>query len=358
MMKSLIENIIMETSEMSKQTILYFPDYRDGMKNEQEVIGTLQSAFPENKVVSVDLSLLLDNYEHAKEKVDEVLRLEEPEIIIADGLGAFFVHTLAGYNRICVNPILSATIYLNDSYRAIQEEQYAFDRQPDKENHTYCWGIFGEHASKRKFCVLHYPNIISVDRKVESVIDVLGETVVPLINNMSLSEYVDDYGVRYSNYGRTLVKADYVLFRDVENYEVPKGVRTIGECAFSGMSLKCIILPDSLNFIGKNAFSDCRSLESIVIPQNVDVIREGCFDGCVSLKDVQLPKSVFSIHRHAFTGTSLKTIEVPDSIQGIAPNAFDDAIKLVVSSSKLTELLQDSMHYQTIQSDDIIGFDI
>lgn len=343
---------------MNKQTILYFPDCRDGMKNEQEVIGTLQSAFPENKVVSVDLSLFLENYELAKEKVDEVLRQEEPEYIIADGLGAFFAHTLAGYNRICVNPILSATIYLNDSYRAIQEEQYAFNRQPDKENNTRCWGIFGQHASKRMFCMLHYPNIISLDRKVESVIDVLGETVVPLIYNMSLSEYVDDYGVHYTNYGRTLVKADYILFRDVERYEVPRGVRTIGESAFSGMSIKSVTLPESLCFIGKHAFSDCRSLESVIIPKSVDVIREGCFDGCVSLKEVQLPKSVFSIHPHAFTRTNLKEVIIPDSVQGIAPNAFDNGIQLILSATRLTELLKDSMDYNTFQCNDIIGFDI
>jgi len=343
---------------MNKQTILYFPDYRDGMNNEQEVIGALQSAFPENRVVAVDLSLLLENYELAKEKVDEVLRLEEPEIIIADGLGAFFAHTLAGYNRICVNPILSATIYLNDSYRAIQEEQYSFNRQPDNENHTYCWGIFGQHTSKRKFCMLHYPNIINLDKTVESTLDVLDDLIVPLFRNVAMSEYVDDYGVHYSNYGRTLVKADYVIFRDVERYEVPHGVRTIGECAFFGMSLKCIILPDSLNFIGKNAFSDCHNLESIIVPQNVDIIREGCFDGCVSLKEVQLPKSVFSIHPNAFTRTSLKEVIIPDSVQGIAPNAFNDGVKLVVSAIRLTELLQDSMRYQTIQCEDIIGFDI
>ena len=342
---------------MSKQTILYFPDYRDGMNNEQEVIGTLQSAFPENRVVAVDLSLLLDNYELAEEKIEKVLRQEEPEFIIADGLGAFFAHTLAGYNRICVNPILMSTVYFNESYQTAQKEQYSFNRQPDKENNTRCWGIFGQHVSKRKFCMLHYPYTIHLDKTVESTLDVL-DLIVPLVRNVAKSKYVDDYGVNYSNYGRTLVKADYILFRDVERYEVPNGVRTIGECAFSGMRLKSIILPDSLNFIGKNAFSDCRSLESVVIPKDVDVIREGCFDGCVSLREVQLSKSVFSIHPHAFTRTSLKTIEIPDSIQSIAPNAVDDGIQLILSATRLTELLKDSMDYNTFQCNNIIGFDI
>ena len=337
--------------------ILYFPDFRYGMSKEPEVVSMLKAALLDYDIVSIDLTSSLERYECAESKIEEVLHSEQPNIILADGLGGFFAHTLSGYNRICINPILSASSYLNVSYRSAEEQQFSYNRVPDKENNTYCWGVFGKHGYKKDFTMLYYPNVINKEQRIFSVCEVM-DIVIPLIQTITNSEYVDDYGVRYSNYGRTLVKADNVLFRDVENYEVPKGVRTIGECAFSGMSIKNILLPDSLCFIGKYAFSDCRSLESVVIPKNVDVIREGCFDGCVSLKDVQLPKSVFSIHPHAFTRTDLKEVVIPDSIQGIAPNAVDDGVKLVVSATRLTELLQDSMHYQTIQSNNIIGFDI
>lgn len=342
---------------MSKKKILYFPDFRYGIANEPDVMAVLKASLSEYNVISIDLTSCLERYECAASKIDKVLQSEQPDIILADGLGCFFVHTLSGYNRICVNPILSASLYINDSYRSVEKQQFSYNRVPDKENNTFCWGVFGKHGYKRDFTMMHYPNVINIDKRIFSVCEVM-DIVIPLIQTITNSEYVDDYGVRYSNYGRTLVKADYVLFRDVERYEVPHGVRTIGECAFSGMSLKCIILPDSLNFIGKNAFSDCHNLESIIVPRNVDIIREGCFDGCVSLCEVQLSKSVFAIHPHAFTRTDLKEVVIPDSMQNIAPNSFDDGVKLVVSSSKLTELLKDTKFYRTIQSEDIIGFEI
>lgn len=357
MMKSLIENILMETHKMNKQKILYFPDFRHGMTKEPEVMDVLKAALTNYEINSIDLTSCLEKYECAASKIDKVLQSEQPDIILADGLGGFFVHALSGYNRICVNPILSAKLYINDSYRSAEAQQFSYNRVPDRENNTYCWGVFGKHGYKKDFAMLHYPNVINIDQRTFSVCEVM-DIVIPLIQTITKSEYTDDDSVLYTNYGRTLVKADYALFRDVENYEVPNGVMTIRECAFSGMNLKSITFPDSLCFIGKHAFSDCRNLESVIIPKSVDLIREGCFDGCLSLKDVQLPKSLFSIHPHAFTRTSLREIELPDSIQGIAPNAFDNGVKLIVSSSRLTELLQDSMHYQTNQSNDIIGCEI
>ena len=342
---------------MNKQTILYFPDFRYGMTKEAEVMAALKAALPYYDIVSIDLTLSLERYEDAECRIEEVLQAEQPDIILADGLSGFFAHTLAGYNRICVNPILSASQSINDSYRDVEKQQLSYDREPDKKNSTYCWGIFGKHVNRRDFTMLHYPHVITINKRINSVLDAM-DTVLPLIQMISKSEYVDDYGVHYTNYGRTLLKADYVLFRDVENYEVPNGVRTIGECAFSGMSIKSILLPDSLCFIGKHAFSDCRNLESIIVPKNVDVIREGCFDGCVSLKEVQLSKSLYSIHAHAFTRTDLKEVVLPDSLQGIAPKAFDEGVKMIVSASRLTELLHDSMRYQTLLDNNISDYEI
>jgi hypothetical protein len=217
--------------------------------------------------------------------------------------------------------------------------------------------VFGKHVNRRDFTMLHYPHVITINKRINSVLDAM-DTVVPLIHTISRSEFDDDYGVHYTNYGRTLVKADYALFRNAENYEVPNGVRTIGECAFSGMNLKSILLPVSLCFIGKHAFADCRNLESVTIPKSVDVIREGCFDGCVSLKEVQLPKSLYSIHSHAFTRTNLKGVVLPDGIQGIAPSAFDEGVRLTISAQRLAVLLQDTMRYNTLRSDNISDNDI
>ena len=342
---------------MEKKKILYFPDYRYGMDKEPEVVAALKKALPEYGIVSIDLMFLLKNTKSVEDRIEEVLKEVQPDVIIADGLGGFFAHTLSGFNRICVNPILSASLHLNGNYADMEERQFSYNREPDKENSTYCWGVFGKHVNEEEFSLLHYPNVINIDKRVNSIKDAM-DTVIPLIQSISQSKYMDDYGVHYTNYGRTLVKADYVISRNMNHYVVPNGVLTICECAFSGIDIKSVTLPDSLRHIGKYAFSDCRNLESVAIPKHVDVIHEGCFDGCVSLRDVQLPKTVFSIHSQAFTRTDLKEVTIPDSIQGIAVNAFDEGVKLVISASRLTELLRDSMHYHTIQDSQSEVYDI
>ena len=91
----------------------------------------------------------------------------------------------------------------------------------------------------------HYPNVVNVPRKVSSIFDALDECV-SLIKSISESEWTDDYGVTYAEYGRVIVRADYTLFRDVEDYTIPHGVRTIMNGTFYGMNLKSVTIPDTV----------------------------------------------------------------------------------------------------------------
>lgn len=333
---------------MKENTILYFPDYRTGTLVAPEIMAALRHAFPYSRIISVDLERIED-YSNAADEIDSILQKENPELVIAEGLGGFFVHTLAGYDRICINPMLTPSIYIDDvdgSYRKASKEQFSYDRTADDEHQTHCWGIFGINVSKKNFCMMHYPNIISLNKTVDSILDVLDDIIVPLAHNIALSVYTDDDGVRYSNYGRTLVKADYPQFKSVEHYDVPFGVRSIGDMAFSGMELKSITLPDSVDFIGESSFSDCRSLEEITLPKNLNIVRKSCFEGCVSLCHVKIPKSLSCIQSRSFANTAIKKIALPDSIQGIAPDAFDEGVILSMSARRLNEILRDSQNYQ------------
>ncbi len=344
---------------MKNHTIVYFPDCRYVRSNTEQIMNTLKSSLTNYRIVSMDINL--EDIHSIEKQIDDVLQMEQPELILADGLSSFFAHTISGVNRICVNPILNPSAYTSmedDTYRELEIKQLSFDRKNDYENNTHCWGIFGTQADKKIFCMLHYPDVISVNKKVDSMIDVLEDTVLSLINSIASSTYTDDYGVTYANYGRTLVKAEYPQFRDVEHYDVPNGVHSIGEIAFMGMNLKSITLPSSLMFIGKEAFAECRSLESIVLPRNIEIISEGCFAGCSSLQRVEIPKSVFTIHSRSFANTALKEVEIPDSIQSIAPDSFDEGVRFKLSSRRLTELLKDAQSYQFTKNQDIFDIDI
>jgi hypothetical protein len=66
---------------------------------------------------------------------------------------------------------------------------------------------------------------------------------------------------------------------------IPKGVKSIGNWAFSGCSsLASVVIPEGVTSIGGGAFWDCSSLTSIVIPEGVTSIGVWTFDGWQGLR--------------------------------------------------------------------------
>lgn len=271
--------------------------------------------------------------------IEATLRAEKPDVIVAEGQSASVVHTMAGHDRICINPVIDENDFDFPNIRSVDQEQK-----------SHCWGIIGLNcisSGRRNFSMLYYPNIINIDRSIDSMTDVF-DVLCPLIGSIGESDYTDKYGVHYANYGRSLVGVDPVLFRNVKHYEVPEGVTTICDDAFAGTDLEKVSLPKSLHHIGRHAFMDCRKLNDVNLPRDVDVVRERCFEGCVSLSKVTLSSTLFTIHRHAFRSTSVREISLPDSIQSIAHDAFDEGCRMNVSMSRLKELLDNERHNQGI----------
>ena len=336
---------------MNRKTIMYISDYKS--QHAVDVTKALREAFPEWRIACVEIDI--NAYEETEKNLVKGVHLFHPEILISEGLGAFFIHRWAGNNRICVNADLHPSYRCEEKHvkKYIEEEkiQLAINRECDHAHNTHCWGVFGEDAEKREFYMAHYPNVINVPRKVASIIDALDECVA-LIKTISESRWTDEYGVTYAEYGRVLVKADYALFRDVEDYTIPHGVKSIMNGAFYGMDLKSINIPDSVTHIGHHAFSECKLLEDVVLPPKLEVIEIRAFMNCISLKDVKMPRSLRTIKTEAFKGTAIRSIEVPSCLTRMGYNVFDDGVKLMISESELRELLDDSWHYRMNFDDD------
>lgn len=98
---------------------------------------------------------------------------------------------------------------------------------------------------------------------------------------------------------------------------VPKTVQTIGSLAFTRRSrLKKVQLPDGLDRIGRDAFSDCDTLEEIVIPASVTNVSAYAFAGCDSLKKVTFLGVPERVARTAFCDCDkLMSIIVPESAE-------------------------------------------
>ncbi len=97
-----------------------------------------------------------------------------------------------------------------------------------------------------------------------------------------------------------------------KSYAIPRGIRVIGDNAFSSCeSLTSITIPDTVTTIGGYAFYGCESLTSIAIPDSVTTIGDSAFSRCSSLTSITIPDTVTTIGRWAFDGCSaLKTVTV------------------------------------------------
>lgn len=109
-------------------------------------------------------------------------------------------------------------------------------------------------------------------------------------------------------------------------YIVPTGVTHIGNKAFYGCALSSIVLPNSLEEIGYDAFCHCEKLTGITLPNSVKEIGSGAFMSCFELTTINIPNKVKKIPEEAFTNcNSLETIIIPSSVTEIGGWAFYDA---------------------------------
>ena len=127
-----------------------------------------------------------------------------------------------------------------------------------------------------------------------------------------------------------MIIEDGVLIK-VENSDIingtiiiPDGVNKIGENAFSNCTnLRNINIPQSVTEIGGRAFDNCKNLTSINIPQNVTRIGEETFNKCENLTSINLPEGITQIEGGAFSNcTNLRNINIPQNVTQIGYKAF------------------------------------
>ena len=113
-------------------------------------------------------------------------------------------------------------------------------------------------------------------------------------------------------------------------YEIPKGIRVIGDYAFyrcTGLTL--ITIPDSVTTIGEKAFMDCADLASITIPDSVSGIGNYALCNCAKLTSVSISNRITRIGDAMFSGcTSLTAMTIPAGVTRIGRDAFHDCVGL------------------------------
>ena len=115
----------------------------------------------------------------------------------------------------------------------------------------------------------------------------------------------------------------------VTNVVVESGVTNIGICAFRGLAITGVSLPDTIASISHGAFDICTSLTEIQLPDGLTAIGNGAFSGC-PLMELTIPAGVSAIGNGTFSGcTQLKKITFPGDAPAIGDYAFSNVTATV-----------------------------
>ena len=102
---------------------------------------------------------------------------------------------------------------------------------------------------------------------------------------VTVPKYVYKDGIVY-----TVTEIGPYTFRHaaIEGITIFDSIKTIGELAFSESSLRSIIIPEGVAFIGSHAFWSCTELVEIFLPSTLERIKNGAFAFCSKLESVYL----------------------------------------------------------------------
>ena len=125
--------------------------------------------------------------------------------------------------------------------------------------------------------------------------------------------------------------------KKTQNLVIPKSVKEITNCAFSGMrSLKKVTIPSGIKKISRSMFYGCRKLQTVNLPKKLQEFDKSVFLDCPAIKTMKISKSNKQIQIKngavlSKDGTRLiwilptrKNYTIPRKVNTIAGCAFED----------------------------------
>lgn len=147
-------------------------------------------------------------------------------------------------------------------------------------------------------------------------------------------------------------------------YDSRNNCNAIVETASNSIIQACnyTVIPDTVSCIAQYSFRDCKGVNSLVIPNSVTTIEKNAFDGCYGLQELYIPASVVEIAPLAFKECSPFSIVVSpenvvydsrDNCNAIIETATN---RLLLANNKpalpntITEIADGALYYEELKS--------
>ena len=158
---------------------------------------------------------------------------------------------------------------------------------------------------------------------------------------------------RISNYRVTEIGSSAFSGSSLKEVVLPSTLTQIGSYAFSGTQLRDITLPTSVTAIGSGAFGSIDSLSSVVIPKNLsDAYR--AFEGSQHLKTIHFEEGITKIASGLFKGSGISSITIPKTVTEIGYEAFHNTrITELYIPDSVTKLGSNSFSFSDNYSNDL-----
>lgn len=159
-------------------------------------------------------------------------------------------------------------------------------------------------------------------------------------------------------------KGAFQQCKSLKSIVLPESLNDIQNYAFSESGLETITLPDNVRIVNPDVFLNCKSLSQVNLGNKTEIIGgshdysenttssltnqtkitdskiHGAFKGCTALTHIDLPESVTQINAFAFSGSGLKSFEVPVGFLTLEDGVFYNCASLenLVLNEELTKI--------------------
>ena len=111
--------------------------------------------------------------------------------------------------------------------------------------------------------------------------------------------------------------------KDYKEVIIPEGVEVITTEAFrKNNALERVVFPKTLKIIEKYAFDSCVNLKNVVFQEGIVNIADYAFRGC-NIEEIILPKSLEELGKYAFHKNPIKSIKILGPVNKIGEKVFE-----------------------------------